>query len=203
MADIILVGAGCHAKLIIAAARLSGISIRAIYDDDSALWGSTEFGAPCIGPVQDAPKLGIPALLGCDDPARRKALDGQLELRWGTIIHPLAYLDPSAEVGPGSVVLAGAILQADAVVRRHVVVSANVTISHDTLIQDFARLEPGVVLAGFVNVGEGAVLETGALVIPNVNVGAWSKIGPRSVVIRNVADHASVAGLPARTVPQA
>ena len=172
-----------------------------MFDDDPALRGRSVSGVPFLGSVADAAKLGIPAVLACDDPAQRKAWANQLDLRWGTVMHPRVFLDPSAGVGPGSVVLAGAVLQADAVVRRHVVVSANVTISHDTLVQDFAQLGPGVVLAGFVDVGEGAVLEAGALVIPNISVGAWARIGPRSVVIRNVADRASVAGLPAKATP--
>jgi acetyltransferase EpsM len=86
--------------------------------------------------------------------------------------------------------------------RQHVVVSANVTISHDSVVEDFAQLSPGVVLAGTVRIGQGARLEPGALVIPNINVGAWATVGPRAVVIRDVPENAHVEGMPAISVEE-
>jgi acetyltransferase EpsM len=200
MSEIILIGVGDQVKVIIAAAQLSGAVVRAIYDDDASRWGKTLFGVPIIGPVSQAESAGLPAVLGFDDPHERKAHANRLDLRWVTVIHPRAFFDQSAEIGPGTVVLEGVVVQADAVIRRHVVVSANVTISHDSFVHDYAHLRPGVVLAGTVEIGEGACLEIGALVIPNVRVGAWTRIGPRAVVIRDVPDNAHLAGLPAEPI---
>ena len=200
MPEIILIGAGDQAKVIIAAAKLGGTVVRAIYDDDALRWGETVAGVPILGPLSKAESAGLPAVMGFDDPHLRKAAAERLELRWVPVVHPRAYLEQSVEVGPGTVVLEGVVVQADAVLRRHVMVSANVTISHDSFVDDFAQLWPGVVLAGTVNIGEGACLEMGALVIPNTHVGAWASIGPRAVVIHDVPDNAHMAGMPARPI---
>ena len=162
MADIILIGAGSQAKAIISAVRLLGMKVFAIYDDDCARWGQLISGVPIVGSLALAPSSGLPGVLGFDEPQRRKAVARNLDVRWTTVIHPKAFLDPSASVGAGSVVLEGVVAQADVDVRQHVVVSANVTISHDSVVEDFVQLWTGVVLAGTVHIGEGACLETGA-----------------------------------------
>ena len=51
-----------------------------------------------------------------------------------------------------------------------------------------------------VEVRVGASIGGGALILPGVVVGAWAMIGAGAVVHRNVADHALVAGNPARQI---
>ncbi len=177
MADIILIGAGSQAKAIVSAARLSGMNVCAIYDDDCARWGQLISGVPIVGSLALAPSSGLPGILGFDAPQRRKAVARSLDVRWTTVVHPKAFLDPSASVGAGSVILEGVVAQADVDVRQHVVVSANVTISHDAVVEDFAQLWAGVVLAGSVRIGEGSCLETGALVIPNIRIAPGRSLG--------------------------
>jgi acetyltransferase EpsM len=87
----------------------------------------------------------------------------------------------------------------------HVVIGSKATVAHDCCVDSFAQIRAGVQLAGFVNVGQGACLEDSAVVIPAVHVGSWSYVAAGSVVIRNVAEHTRVAGVPARplTIPTA
>ena len=85
----------------------------------------------------------------------------------------------------------------------HVIVGSKATVAHDCTLESFAQVRAGVQLAGFVHLAQGASLEDSAVVIPKVRVGSWSYVGPGSVVIRDVPDHARVAGVPARplTIP--
>lgn len=200
MSDLILIGAGRQSKAIIAAARQAGQRVCGIYDDDSTRWGQLIAGVPIVGCLALAPTTRLPAVLGYDNPQERKAVAERIEVRWTNIVHPRAYLDQSAKIGPGTIILEGAVAQADVAIRRHVIVSANVTISHDSIVESYAQLWPGVVLAGSVRVGEGANLETGALVIPNISIGAWALLGPRAVVLRDVPENAHMEGLPARPI---
>jgi acetyltransferase-like isoleucine patch superfamily enzyme len=51
-----------------------------------------------------------------------------------------------------------------------------------------------------VTVGEGAAIGAGAVCVAPVSIGAWAMVAAGSVVIRDVPDHALVAGNPARKV---
>ena len=60
------------------------------------------------------------------------------------------------------------------------------------------NIDPGVVTAGNVTIGECAQLHTGAVVKNRVRIGADAVVGAGCVVIRDVADGTTVAGVPAR-----
>ena len=202
MDELVIIGAGSQTKAIISAARLAGMTVRAIYDDDSARWGESLLGVPIVGPLAQAATAQVPAVLCLDDGRQRKAVAEQLDIPWGSVIHPHAFLYPSATIGPGTIVLEGAVIQPSVTIGRHVMISANATIAHDCVVEDYAHLWPGVDLAGSVRIGEGASIEVGAVVIPNLRVGAWTTVGPRAAVIRDVPDHVHVAGLPAKAVDE-
>jgi sugar O-acyltransferase (sialic acid O-acetyltransferase NeuD family) len=200
MVEIILIGAGCHAKAIIAAARQCGTVVRAIYDDDRSRWGQSLLDVPITGPVADAPSAHRPAVLGYDDPHKRKAITSSLDVSWTNVIHPSAFLNESASVGTGTVILEGAILQPSVIVGRHVLIAANATLSHDCIVEDGVQLSEGVDLAGGVRVAEGTLVGVGAVVTPNVHIGAWTIIGPRSAVIRDAPGNSHLQGVPATCV---
>ena len=195
MQEIVLVGAGDHAKAIIATARKCDLTVRAIYSDDPSSWGQTLAGVPITGPVSRAESAGLPGVISCDDPRKREEIAGNVPLRWVTLVHPSVILSPSTRIGLGTILFEGVVVQAGVAIGSHVVAEANATISHDCVVEDFAHLGPGVDLAGNVHVGKGANLAIGAVVIPNVRVGAWSMIEPQAVVIRDVADRACESGV--------
>jgi sugar O-acyltransferase (sialic acid O-acetyltransferase NeuD family) len=202
MAELIIIGAGSLAKAIISAARQAGMTVRAVYDDDCARWGQSILGAPITGPLSQAVGALVPAVLCIDDAHKRKEIAEQLDISWGIVIHPNAFLHPSATVGPGTVVLEGAVIQPSVAIGKHVLVAANATIAHDCVVENYAHLGPGVDLAGAVRIAEGATIAVGGIVIPNMRVGAWTTVGPRAAVICDLPDHLHVAGLPAKPVDE-
>ncbi len=200
MREVIVIGASGEAKAVISSAKQLGWTVRAVYDDSPALWGSTLLGAPVKGPLAEATETGLSAVLALSDPLARKAAVERLVLPWLTLLHPSSFMHPSSVIGLGSVVLEGVVIQPTVTIGRFTLISANATIAHDCSIDDYACLWPGVDLAGTVSIGEGACLKIGAVVTPNVHVGDWTVVGPRSVVIRDLPDHEVVEGLPARPV---
>jgi acetyltransferase EpsM len=205
MRQIVLIGGGDHASEIIGAARLSGMSVTGIYDDDSNLWGQSICDVLVKGPVDQAVHTGLPAVLSSADPVHRRELAEHLKLSWVTVIHPKAVVERYAHLELGCVVLDGAVVQPGVRMGAHVVVGAKSTVAHDCILGDYVHMQPGVQLAGYVEVGEGASLGGGAVVIPKVRIGRWSTISVASVLIHDVSDFTSVAGVPAKeiTVPTA
>src|SRR5262245_59595720 len=129
--DLIVVGAGGHAKVVVATARAAGFQVTAVVDDAADRWGSTVLGVGVSGPTENA--LGDPdaeVVLAIGDNAARRRLAAAARCRFTSVVHPSAVVDPTARLGAGSVVFAGAVIQADAVIGRHAIVNTGASIDH-------------------------------------------------------------------------
>lgn len=196
---IAVIGAGGHAKVVVAALLASGVEVGGILDDDAEKRGSRVLGVPVCGAISDLPGLNcVGAVLGIGENRTRQRLAVTGGARWVTVIHPTAVVDPSVRIGPGSVVFAGAIVEADTQIGSHAIINTGASVNHDCRIGDFAHIAPGVNLAGGVVVGEGAFLGIGCAVPPSVKIGAWAIVGAGAVVLREVPPGATVVGVPAR-----
>ncbi len=93
----------------------------------------------------------------------------------------------------------------------------NVVIDHGTgvVIGETAQIADDVLIYHEVTLGgtgnergekrhpticTGAMIASGAKVLGNIKVGAYSKIGANAVVLRDIPDHATAVGIPARII---
>ncbi len=196
---IVVIGAGGHAKVVIATLRAAGVEIGGIVDDDPRLHGRQLCGIPISGAVSELENMpGQRAILAIGDNGVRQSLARKLDLEWETVVHPRAYVDPMATIGPGTVVCAGAVVQAEAQIGPHAIINTGATVDHDSIIGAFAHVAPGVNLGGSVTVGDGAFLGIGSRVIPGVRIGERAIVGAGAVVLRDVPADTTVVGVPAR-----
>lgn len=203
MIDLHVVGAGGHAKVVVALAEAAGYRIVGIYDDRPAPLPHV-LGHEVIGSVERmAEAMKGVAILAIGSNAVRARLHRRFpDMGWATLVHPTAWVAPTARLGAGTVVMAGAVVQPDAVLGRHVIVNTGATIDHDCRVGDFVHVAPGCTLAGNVSLDEGAFLGIGTRVLPGQTVGSWATVGAGAVVHRPVPSHTTVMGVPARIVPQ-
>jgi len=197
--DIVVIGAGGHAKVVIATIRAAGGDVVGAYDDDEARWGKRVLGVQIRGPASAAELGGSPAVIAIGDNRARQIVADQTRADWITVRHPSAIVHPSASLGRGSVVFAGTIIQPEASIGEHVIINTATSVDHDCKIGDFVHLGPGVRLCGGVAVGEGTLLGVGAKVAPGVSIGAWATVGAGGVCVADVPDAATVVGVPARS----
>jgi len=191
-----IIGAGGHAKVVIATLRMAGYKVFVALDDDRLKWGSEVLGVRVTGPVSSM-KPGARAVIAIGDNAARLRVSRQLTAEWISAVHPSAIVHDREAIGAGSVVLAGAVIQPGASIGAHVIVNTAATVDHDCRVGDFAHLAPGVHLAGGVSVGNGAMLGVGAVTIPGVSIGEWSTVGAGSVVLRDLPPKVIAFGVPA------
>lgn len=111
---------------------------------------------------QEEPQAKVVIAIGNNEVRKRIATEVQHE--FATVIHPTAYVAPSAQLGEGTVVLANAVIQADAVVGKHCIINANVTVDHDAVIEDFVCTYPAAYVAGFARVTALQTLKPGQVV---------------------------------------
>lgn len=197
-----IIGAGGHAKVVIATLRAAGVSPRGIFDDDIGRRGDTVLGVAVVGTLLDAGTLAPEdrrAIIAIGSNAVRKRIAEALpDFTWERVVHPGAIVDSSARIGPGSVVFAGAVVQPDVALGAHVIVNTGARIDHDGAIGDYAHVAPGCALGGDVRLAEGAFLGVGVCVVPGRTVGAWATVGAGAAVVRDLPDGVTAVGVPAR-----
>ena len=201
--SLVLVGAGGHADVVRAAAEASGWRVTAHVDTTLA---------------RDAVHRGLPILGGADAIARSEDLGGAIHVAIGdnatrmqlcarlqckgvvlaTIVHPAAFVDPSASLGPGSAILAGAIVNPLAKLACAVVVNTGAIVEHHCAIADGVHVAPGAVMGGHCRIGTQALIGLGARLRDRVTIGACARIGAGAAVIDDVEENTTVVGVPAK-----
>ena len=211
----VVVGAGGHGRVVADLVRALGHELAGYADADARKLGLVVDGTgarvvlsqvellSCIHGAGSWPCAVDAIALGIGDNAIRASLLDQLGAAMlPPLVHPGAWVSPSARVGSGCVVLAGAVINSGAVLAGGVIVNSRVTVEHDCVIGRAAHLSPGATLCGGVRVGDGSWVGAGAVIIPGRGVGTASVVGAGAVVIRDVPDGETVVGNPARPIPR-
>jgi len=113
------------------------------------------------------------------------------------VIHPNAHISRFVELGVGVTILAGAIVNPGTVIEDNVCVNTAASIDHDNYLETSCHIFPNATLTGGVRVGRFAYIGSGAVVAPNLVVNQYSQVGAGAVVLKDVAEGALVAGVPA------
>lgn len=198
---LLLVGASGLAREVLSAG-ITGVV--GILDDNVDLKDAEIGGVPVLGPVALGARR-TEQLLVCVGPSagrrnvvRRLGGLGVSADRYATYVARSARIGSTSEVGAGSILLDGVVVTADAAIGRHVVVMPNCTITHDDVLEDFGTLAAGVALGGTVRIREGAYVGMNASVRQGLTVGAGATVGMGAVVLADVPDAQTWAGVPAR-----
>jgi len=104
-----------------------------------------------------------------------------------SLIHPQAFVEPSARLAGGAQVFPRAYVGSQSEVGFGVIVNTAAVVSHDCLLEDYAIISPGAILAGGVRVGEGALVGMGVTVNLGVAIGAGARLGNGSTVKSDVS----------------
>ena len=121
-------------------------------------------------------------------------------IKYATLIDPNVSFLGGESICEGSIISANNAISINAEIGRHVIINLSCTIGHDVIIEDFAVINPGTNLSGFVHIGECTDIGTGTKIIQHINVGKNVIIGAGTVVIRDITDEDKVAGVPAKSI---
>lgn len=203
--DIILLGAGGHAKVILDALRASGARVAGIVDPDLAkstvdwrelvVLGDDDY-LLTLDPDNVLLVNGLGSIPGSD---LRKRLFEKFKssgFNFYCVSHPSSILGSNVYLGEGAQLMAGTIVQADSRIGSNTIVNTGARIDHDCDIGADCHIAPGAVISGGVTVGDGVHIGTGASVIQGLTVGLGAVIGAGTVVVRNVPENARVLGRP-------
>jgi sugar O-acyltransferase (sialic acid O-acetyltransferase NeuD family) len=198
--DLVVIGAGGHAKVVIDTAERAGWNILGVIDDrpEASVFGYSRLGA--LADVIFDSAWWVVVAIGSNSVRARIAASLEGQVRWATVIHPGSYVSDRATMQPGSVIFAGAIIQADATIGAHVIVNSAASLDHDVLVGSYAHIAPRAVLTGGVRLEEGVFVGAGAVMTPSTSAGAWSTLGAGAVAVRDLEPGAVYVGVPARKI---
>ena len=204
------IGAGGHAKVVLEALRLSQVmEVAGLLDPARFAAGVRDvLGAPVLGGDELLPSLresGVScAFVGVGSigatTARERVYARLILLGFDVlvIVHPSAYVSPSAHLGAGSVVLPQAMVHSSAHVDLNVIVNSGAIIEHDCRLGAHSHIGCGAVLSGGVTIGERAHIGAGASIRQGIVIGTGATVGVGAAVVADVAPHTVVIGNPAR-----
>lgn len=181
---LLVLGAGGHGKSVAEAALLSGEWQRVCFLDDR--WPQLEVvcGIDVIGDLDSLLEPGLSVAGGIAAVGNNSLREVWVErikaagIEVVSIVHPRAWISPSAHIGQGGAVLAMAVIGTDARLGRGAIVNAGAVVDHDVCIGDFAHLGVGVNLAGGVQVGASAWLQAGCSAGYGVSVASGDVVAP-------------------------
>lgn len=196
---LVVIGGGGHAKVVISAARASGREVVAVLDSNESRWGEDVSGVVITGGLETASDwLQAEFIIAVGDNSARSRIAQELDVTWGTLVHPSAWVDERAKVGQGSVVMAGCVVQPDVEIGRHAILNTGATVDHDGKVGDFVHIGPGSHLSGGVKVGEGTLLGVGSSVRPRIEIGQWALLGAGSAAVTHLEPYGVYGGVPAK-----
>lgn len=91
--------------------------------------------------------------------------------KFANVIHPTAYVSPTAEIGKGNVILAQCHIGAYARIGDNNFISAKCSIEHHNKVGSHNTFGPAVVTSSRVEIGDRCRFGTGIFMEPNVTIG--------------------------------
>ena len=196
--ELLIVGAGGHAKVVFDIVRLNKSFTSISFFDEMAPKGKELFGKPvhnCID--QLAPSSFIVAI--GDNKTRLRLFEQLVENGFApiTVLHPSAIISQLASMGNGTYVGPLAIVNADAQIGDNCIINSGAIVEHDCHVESHAHISVGAHLGGKTEIHEGSLFGISASSLPCTKIGKWSVVGAGALVTRDVAAYSTVVGVPA------
>lgn len=169
--------------------------------DDAVAVGTLVEGVEVVATSSDSVYLATNIVIATGDPQARAAIAEKIHAAGGTLVtlvHPSAYVAPSATLGGGCLVCPFALVGVRAVVGANVAMNVYSSVGHDSHVGAHTVLSPYAAVLGRVAVGPQTFLGTHSTIAPGVSVDGYSKISAGALVTRNAPAGSLLVGNPAK-----
>lgn len=201
---LVLLGAGGHARVLVALARAAGHPVLGVCDPVLAANAVTRW--------ENLDVLGDDSALDGMPPSRIRLLLGVGQMAEGTLrarlydswrakgydfpalVHPAAWVAPGVALSDGVQVMAGAVIQPGCEIGENSIVNTRAGLDHDCRIGRNVHIAPGATLCGTVTVEDGAFIGAGATVIQGLRIGTSAVVGAGVTLMRELAPKAKIIG---------
>lgn len=199
---VLIYGAGGHGKSILELVQAAGKFRAAGFLDDGLAPGSQVMGVRVLGGAGLLPELRrrgfskvINAVGGIGNISTRLAVFQRLReagFEFPTVVHPGAWVEPSAILNEGVQVFCHAYVGSDVRVAFGCIINTGAILSHDCILGEASNISPGAILAGAVHVGARVLVGMGVTANLDVHIGDDARIGNGATVKSDVPEQGIV-----------
>lgn len=204
MKEVIIIGAGGYAKSVLDSIDKAQYVVAGFIDENTNK--KSHLGHPIIAHSLNDKNINLKnyaffVAIGNNE-KRKKWFDELCKKRLDviTVIDKTAIVSNGAKIGKGCFVGKTAIINNGAKIGDNCVINTKSLIEHGCNVGDHANISTNSVINGDVVVGEGSFLGSCSVTIGQIKIGKWSTVGAGAVVIRDVGNSVTVAGVPAKEI---
>ena len=200
--NVVIIGAGGHAKVIADIIVKSGDNIIGFLDDNIEKDTIVIDKYKVIGDLNN--RFPMSALnkdyefviaIG-DNKKRKEIVENTPDMRFYTAKHPSIQIGLDVKIEEGTVVMANAVINPSAKIGKHCIINTGAIIEHDNIIEDYVHVSPNAALGGTVTVGECTHIGIGAVVKNNINICKNCTVGAGAVVVKDIEEKGKYIGIP-------
>tara|TARA_A100001015_G_scaffold62685_1_gene69169 strand:- start:2421 stop:3068 length:648 start_codon:yes stop_codon:yes gene_type:complete len=114
------------------------------------------------------------------------------------LIHPSAYISPSAKILDGAIIGPKSILSPGCIIKKNVLLNSGSQIGHHTIIGENTIISTGAIINGKVSVGSECFIGSNSTVMQNLKISNLSKVTANSALYNNLKFKHIAHGNPAK-----
>lgn len=207
MKEIIVIGGGGHAKVVISILKkLKGYKVVGYTDlkDRGIILGEEYIGTDENTINCDISLAAIGIGITNKIKKREKIINSYLGkgFSFPAIISPDAIVNEDVYIGTGTVVMDGAVINSGTKIDNYSIINTKSSIDHDCKIGNYVHIAPGAILCGGVQVGSNSLIGAGSTVIQYKTIAENCIIGAGSVITKDCLESGTYVGIPARRIDE-
>lgn len=205
MIDLTLIGAGGHAKSVIAALPKDFKAVRFVDPKIESFEGleyagnDDEFLKNFL-PSTSNILITVVSDSSCSLGLRKKLIDKFKEYHSPVIVADSAIVIDKSILRRGTMVMHRAFINTDVEIGEDCIVNTGAIIEHDCKIGSNVIIGPGAVICGGVTIGDNVYVGAGSTIRPGVSICSNAIVGFGSAIGRDIDKEGTYFGVPARRI---
>lgn len=208
--DVIIIGAGGHAKVIADIIHKSGDNVLGFLDDTKEKGNIIikDINLKVIGKVDECVRISkinsnVKFIIAIGNNQIRKQISERYkDIEYYTAIHPSAQISLDVEIKEGTAIMANACINTSAKIGKHCIINTGAIVEHDNQIENYVHISPNGTCCGTVKIGELTHIGAGAIVKNNINITSECVIGAGAIVVKDIKEKGTYIGVPAKKMKE-
>lgn len=203
--QVVIIGAGGHAKVTADIIEKSGDIVYGFLDDNKAVGGKVIKDYKVLGKILECKCIqeknkDMYFIIGIGDNYIRKCIYEKYTLNYYTAIHPSCNIGMEVKIGEGTVVMANASINPNTIIGKNCIINTSAVVEHDNIIENYVHISPNATLCGTVKIGAFTHIGAGTIIKNNIEVIEDCIIGAGAVVVKNIEEKGTYVGVPAKKI---
>lgn len=206
---LLVIGAGGHAKILIAILQSTGRKILGIVEADESKHEQSLLGVSVIGndeiifkyKPKDIELINAVGSIGKITTKHKVYERFKMEgYHFASLIHPSAVILDGVELAEGVHVLPSVVIQPGSKIESNTLINTGSIIGHDCIIGSSVHIAPRSTLSGDVKIGDRTHIGTGATILQGIQIGSDCTVGAGSLIVRDVSNGTKTIAAPAKSI---